>query len=33
PSEPATGSAGRSTIGTQSRQLSASEYAFAEEPV
>nr|GEU93588.1 hypothetical protein [Tanacetum cinerariifolium] len=33
PSEPATGSAGRSTTGTQSRQLSASESAFAEEPV
>nr|GFC14045.1 hypothetical protein [Tanacetum cinerariifolium] len=33
PSEPATGSAGRSTIGTQSRKLSASESAFAEEPV
>nr|GEY63371.1 retrovirus-related Pol polyprotein from transposon TNT 1-94 [Tanacetum cinerariifolium] len=33
PSEPATGSAGRSTIGSQSRQLSASESAFAEEPV
>nr|GFB09355.1 retrovirus-related Pol polyprotein from transposon TNT 1-94 [Tanacetum cinerariifolium] len=32
-SEPATGSAGRSTTGTQSRQLSASESAFAEEPV
>nr|GEZ35432.1 hypothetical protein [Tanacetum cinerariifolium] len=31
PSEPATGSAGRSTTGTQSRQLSASESAFAEE--
>nr|GFB13567.1 hypothetical protein [Tanacetum cinerariifolium] len=30
--EPATGSAGRSTTGTQSRQLSASESAFAEEP-
>nr|GEZ75979.1 hypothetical protein [Tanacetum cinerariifolium] len=33
PSEQATGSAGRSTTGTQSRQLSASEFAFAEEPV
>nr|GFA42103.1 hypothetical protein [Tanacetum cinerariifolium] len=33
PSEPATGSVGRSTIGSQSRQLSASESAFAEEPV
>nr|GFC38066.1 hypothetical protein [Tanacetum cinerariifolium] len=33
PSEPATGSAGRSTTGTQSRQLFASESAFAEEPV
>nr|GFC78813.1 hypothetical protein [Tanacetum cinerariifolium] len=33
PSEPATKSIGRSTIGTQSRQMSASEYAFAEEPV
>nr|GFC07640.1 hypothetical protein [Tanacetum cinerariifolium] len=33
PSEPATGSAGRSTTGTQSRQMSASESAFAEEPV
>nr|GFA20686.1 hypothetical protein [Tanacetum cinerariifolium] len=33
PSDPATGSAGRSTTGTQSRQLSASESAFAEEPV
>nr|GEV85761.1 putative reverse transcriptase domain-containing protein [Tanacetum cinerariifolium] len=33
PSEQATGSAGRSTTGTQSRQLSASESAFAEEPV
>nr|GFB40146.1 hypothetical protein [Tanacetum cinerariifolium] len=33
PSEQATGSAGRSTIRTQSRQLSASESAFAEEPV
>nr|GFB29293.1 hypothetical protein [Tanacetum cinerariifolium] len=33
PSEPATRSASRSTIGTQSRQMSASEYAFAEEPV
>nr|GFA45984.1 hypothetical protein [Tanacetum cinerariifolium] len=33
PSEPATISASRSTIGTQSRQMSASESAFAEEPV
>nr|GFC59456.1 hypothetical protein [Tanacetum cinerariifolium] len=33
PSEQATGSTGRSTTGTQSRQLSASESAFAEEPV
>nr|GEZ14129.1 hypothetical protein [Tanacetum cinerariifolium] len=33
PSEPATGSAGRSTTGTQSRQLSASEFAFAVESV
>nr|GEW84367.1 hypothetical protein [Tanacetum cinerariifolium] len=33
PSEPATGGASRSTTGTQSRQLSASESAFAEEPV
>nr|GFA70646.1 hypothetical protein [Tanacetum cinerariifolium] len=33
PSEPATGSTGRSTTRTQSRQLSASESAFAEEPV
>nr|GEV07778.1 hypothetical protein [Tanacetum cinerariifolium] len=33
PSEPATGNAGRSATGTQSRQLSASESAFAEEPV
>nr|GFB46694.1 hypothetical protein [Tanacetum cinerariifolium] len=33
PSEPATGSASRSTTGTQSRQMSASESAFAEEPV
>nr|GEZ26264.1 hypothetical protein [Tanacetum cinerariifolium] len=32
-SEPATRSAGRSTIGTQSRQMSASESDFAEEPV
>nr|GFA32998.1 hypothetical protein [Tanacetum cinerariifolium] len=32
PSEPATGSADRSTTGIQSRQLSASESAFAEEP-
>nr|GFB72290.1 hypothetical protein [Tanacetum cinerariifolium] len=33
PSEPAIESAGRSTIGTQSRQMSASESAFVEEPV
>nr|GEW92724.1 hypothetical protein [Tanacetum cinerariifolium] len=33
PSEQATGSAGRSTTGSQSRQLSTSESAFAEEPV
>nr|GEZ70927.1 hypothetical protein [Tanacetum cinerariifolium] len=33
PSETATGSAGRSTTGSHSRQLSASEFAFAEEPV
>nr|GFA01605.1 hypothetical protein [Tanacetum cinerariifolium] len=33
PSEQATKSAGRSTTGSQSRQLSASESAFAEEPV
>nr|GFC96842.1 hypothetical protein [Tanacetum cinerariifolium] len=33
PSETATKSAGRSTIGSQSRQMSASESAFAEEPV
>nr|GFA62273.1 hypothetical protein [Tanacetum cinerariifolium] len=33
PSEPATGSAGRTTTGSQSRQLSTSESAFAEEPV
>nr|GEZ47584.1 hypothetical protein [Tanacetum cinerariifolium] len=33
PSETATGSAGRSTTGSQSRQLSASESNFAEEPV
>nr|GEY00439.1 hypothetical protein [Tanacetum cinerariifolium] len=33
PSEPATRSASRSTTGTQSRQMSASETAFAEEPV
>nr|GFC92618.1 hypothetical protein [Tanacetum cinerariifolium] len=33
PSEPATGSAGRSTTGTQSRQQSASESAFTEEAV
>nr|GFA12246.1 hypothetical protein [Tanacetum cinerariifolium] len=33
PSELATRSASRSTTGTQSRQISASESAFAEEPV
>nr|GEV27002.1 zinc finger, CCHC-type [Tanacetum cinerariifolium] len=33
PSEPATWIAGRSLTGTQSRQMSASETAFAEEPV
>nr|GEZ14434.1 hypothetical protein [Tanacetum cinerariifolium] len=33
PSETPTGSAGRSTSGSQSRQLSASESTFAEEPV
>nr|GEV09831.1 hypothetical protein [Tanacetum cinerariifolium] len=33
PSEPASGSAGRSTTGSQSRQLSASESAFVEEPM
>nr|GEZ82943.1 hypothetical protein [Tanacetum cinerariifolium] len=33
PSEPATRSAGRSTIGTQSRQLFSSKSAFAEEPM
>nr|GEX81903.1 hypothetical protein [Tanacetum cinerariifolium] len=33
PSKPATRSVGRSTTGTQSRQMSASESAFAEEPV
>nr|GFA23108.1 hypothetical protein [Tanacetum cinerariifolium] len=33
PSEPVTRSASRSTIGTQSRQMSASESAFAVEPV
>nr|GFC65021.1 hypothetical protein [Tanacetum cinerariifolium] len=33
PSEPATESVGRSTTGTQSQQQSASESAFAEEPV
>nr|GEW42181.1 hypothetical protein [Tanacetum cinerariifolium] len=32
PSEPTTRSASRSTTGTQSRQMSASESAFAEEP-
>nr|GFA13762.1 hypothetical protein [Tanacetum cinerariifolium] len=31
--DPATGSAGRSTTGSQSRQLSASESAFADEPM
>nr|GEV35711.1 hypothetical protein [Tanacetum cinerariifolium] len=31
PSEPTTGGAGRSTTGTQSRQLSTSESAFSEE--
>nr|GFA71876.1 hypothetical protein [Tanacetum cinerariifolium] len=33
PSEPTTGSAGRSTTGTQSRHMSANESAFAEEPM
>nr|GFC44417.1 hypothetical protein [Tanacetum cinerariifolium] len=33
PSETATGGAGRSTKGSQSRQLSTSESVFAEEPV
>nr|GFB95427.1 hypothetical protein [Tanacetum cinerariifolium] len=33
PSEPATGSASKSTTGSQSRQLSASESTFAEEPM
>nr|GFB57330.1 hypothetical protein [Tanacetum cinerariifolium] len=33
PSEPATRSTGRTTIGSQSTQLSASESAFTEEPV
>nr|GEX18719.1 hypothetical protein [Tanacetum cinerariifolium] len=33
PYEPATKSKGRSTTGTQSRQMSASEFAFAEEPM
>nr|GFA11499.1 hypothetical protein [Tanacetum cinerariifolium] len=33
PSEPATTRTGRSTTGTQSRQMSISESAFAEEPV
>nr|GFB45521.1 hypothetical protein [Tanacetum cinerariifolium] len=33
PSEPATTSVGRSTTGTQSRNMSASDFAFAEEPV
>nr|GEY45970.1 hypothetical protein [Tanacetum cinerariifolium] len=33
PSEPATTSAGRSTTGTQSRQMFASESTFAEKPV
>nr|GEW02810.1 hypothetical protein [Tanacetum cinerariifolium] len=31
-SKPATRSAGRSTTGSKSRQASASEYAFAEDP-
>nr|GFC79414.1 hypothetical protein [Tanacetum cinerariifolium] len=33
PSETATKCAGRSTTGSQSRQMSASESAYAEEPV
>nr|GFA99314.1 hypothetical protein [Tanacetum cinerariifolium] len=33
PSKTVTGSAGKSTTGSQSRQLSANESAFAEEPV
>nr|GFC44985.1 hypothetical protein [Tanacetum cinerariifolium] len=33
PSEKATEGAGGSTTGSQSRQMSASESAFAEEPV
>nr|GEZ71033.1 hypothetical protein [Tanacetum cinerariifolium] len=33
PSEPATRSTSRSTTGTQSRQMLASEFAFVEEPV
>nr|GFB13259.1 hypothetical protein [Tanacetum cinerariifolium] len=33
PSEPATRGVGRSTTGTQSRQMSASESAFTEEPM
>nr|GFB76841.1 hypothetical protein [Tanacetum cinerariifolium] len=33
PSKPVTTSAGRSTTGTQSRQMSASESAFTEEPM
>nr|GEZ91840.1 hypothetical protein [Tanacetum cinerariifolium] len=33
PSEPATGGAGRTTTGSQSRQLSAIESAFAKEPM
>nr|GFB39792.1 hypothetical protein [Tanacetum cinerariifolium] len=33
PSEKATEGAGRSTTGSQSRQMSASESSFAEEPV
>nr|GEW19137.1 hypothetical protein [Tanacetum cinerariifolium] len=33
PSKPVTGSAGRSTTRTQSRQISASESAFAKEPM
>nr|GFA65915.1 hypothetical protein [Tanacetum cinerariifolium] len=33
PLEPATRSAGRSTTRSKSRQVSASEFAFVEEPV
>nr|GFB14559.1 hypothetical protein [Tanacetum cinerariifolium] len=33
PSEQATGSASKSTIGSQSRQLSANEFAFTEKPM